>query len=188
MRTFEQQIAAGDVARFPAGGTFQILSLTDAVDVKVFDENRRGQGEAKGVLAGLKLRPKDGFSSIEVRSATTQTIKVGVSDGDSEYDNISVGGTVTTQDVIPTQITSDTQSIAASGYYLVAQNSDRAELIVTNDGASTAYVALSDDAAKAYGILIPAGMSFTLQTTAAVYIHNLNGAAVQTVYITEVLK
>lgn len=187
MQTFEQSIAAGGRAVFPAGRVCQVISLTTAVDVKLFDEKGRPAGEAKGVLAGLKLRPSSGFRKVEIYSSVTQTVKVGISDGESEYDSTSITGTITTQETYPTQfISSANQVIAAAGNYVIAQNADRAELFITNKFANTVELCIGDSAANE-GVEITPGQTFTLRTTAAVTVYNPGGASA-TIGIAETRK
>lgn len=92
MSMYSQAIGAGGKWQLAVPGTLFRLIATDngePVDVRFF---RGGQQvfNVEGVEAGLYAKPLGGFDRVDITSATAQTVKALVMDGDGGYDRFIV--------------------------------------------------------------------------------------------------
>lgn len=81
-----------------AGAYFRLLDAVQPVDVAFRKQNRVTQDDATGVLGGFAITLPDGFDSIELLSATVQTVQIFAGSSRVEYDRaagtVSVSGNV----------------------------------------------------------------------------------------------
>lgn len=88
MGTFEQPITSSLPARFPQGRKFYLLDTTYPVDVTFYGPNNQVIEKAEGVEEGFKAAPSESFISVLVETATSQTVKVYITDGDVQHDRV----------------------------------------------------------------------------------------------------
>lgn len=99
MQQFIQEIQAGGTWQLQTGGDyFRLVACPSPVDVKFF---RAGQEVASAVQmdTGFYLKPVNGFDRVDITSATLQTVKIMVLDGDGGYDHFNVDITSALQDI-----------------------------------------------------------------------------------------
>src|SRR4030067_1316460 len=88
MKTVYIVFTAGQRIEFEGGGNyFHILEATGNVNVEL---KRDGCviASANSVGYGFKVKPRDGFNGLSILSASAQTIKIAVGDGDGEFNQV----------------------------------------------------------------------------------------------------
>lgn len=128
MQTYEYTFSAGETKVFPSGQFFILIDASSGVDVDYFKNNTNINESASGVTSGYFYRNENGFDTVQVTSATGQTVKLAISKaGDGGYNiasQIISGGTV---DLI-NEITPQTSGITS---YHRLNTSDALNTIVT---------------------------------------------------------
>lgn len=89
MKTFSYTFAAGETMHFPSGKFFIVITAGDALNVDYFRNVQKLDESAQGVTSGYYAEFDEGFDSIQIYSATIQTIKIAISKGSSGGFNIS---------------------------------------------------------------------------------------------------
>mgnify|MGYP000152491781 CR=1 FL=1 len=169
----------------PAGGSVEVYRDADfvtALEANVPFVMSMDNAPRVDFEQGLTLRTVEGFTRVEVKneSAETLTVKLGFGKGDIQDSRLTLGGTVQTQEKSPDTFTTGAQVSAADGAAtaLVAANADRAEVVIANDGAGKVYIAGDVGAGAAEGIPVDAGGVLVLTTSAALWARNDSGGAV----------
>lgn len=166
MGTIVETFAAGETKTLPGGRYFHVLKTTSPIDLQFVKEQRRVE-EASQVEAGFVRRSPCQF--VEVTSASAQTIKVWVSDGDGEY-NRTVGD-VTIIEADDATAVDDIAGLAPGATATVAANPARYELHVYTDQP----LKWGTGAAVGKGVRIPAGVNAVINCTGAITFYNAGG-------------
>lgn len=166
MRTL-QQTYSGTWPIQVVGKLFRIISAESDVDVRFF-RNGIPVAESLAVGVGFWMRPGLGFDRVDVITAPSQTVKVGISDGDGGYDAMTIVGDVKStikQAETVTQLAPVAVGVAAA--QLCALDLLRRELRIWNDGPADVFVGGPDVTAAGGAVRIaPGGM--WIEATAAV--------------------
>jgi hypothetical protein len=151
-----QTIHVDDIASY-----FHLLETSAPVNIfllrdgGIFDE-------ATDIEYGYFAEPEQGFTGIEIYSATAQTIKIATARGRGGYNRV-VGAV----SLIHTQgtFTQVQKSVTNANQVVLAANADRKYLLIQNNSATAVLrVKLDGNAATATsGLRILAGMSLELQ-------------------------
>ena len=147
MKTVYIVFTAGQRIGFEGGGNyFHLLETTGNVDVEL---TRDGGvvASANSVGYGFKVKPRDGFNGLSILSASAQTIKIAVGDGDGEFNQVtgtvSISGNTgahTGSQATVTNVDNTVVAANAARKYLFVQNNDTAAVmrIMTDGTAATA--------------------------------------------------
>lgn len=163
MRTYTETIGAGQTLRVNAAGTFfRLLQTTAAVDVR-FMRSSAEFASATGMEAGYAEETEQAFDSLEITSATAQTVKFAIrAGGNMRYDRMAgivdinnVGGDFTNTEKTVTNADGQMLAANAARRYLLIQNKDAAGTIHVKFGAGAATAA--------NGVRIGPGGSYELQ-------------------------
>lgn len=169
----------------PAGGSIQIARHADFVTCLdasapfriTFDGQPATQFES-----GLTYNPEGHVQLVEIinDSASPNTIKMGFGKGGIQDSRLTIGNAIVTEEKSPETFSTGAQVSAADGAAtaLAGANTNRAEIVIANDGAGKIYVAGDAGAGAAEGVPIDAGGVLVLTTTAALWARNDSGAAV----------
>lgn len=166
MQTFDKTFTAGETQHFPGGFQFFLLESGADVDIIFYDRMRKKIGEAKGIESGFNLKKKDGFSGVDMTSATVQTVKVWIGyDSESDY--------APSQEVAipsPESFESIADVTVGSGTEILAANSNRKEAIIAALSSNALVVRIGDSGvAVGNGLELSPGQSVVLTTQAAIY-------------------
>jgi hypothetical protein len=89
MKTLTIAFTAGQLITFEgAANYFQLLETSSGVDLE-FQRNGATVAYAIGMEFGYAVKPEDGFNSFTIKSASAQTIKAVVGNGDGSYNRNS---------------------------------------------------------------------------------------------------
>lgn len=172
MEVRSYDLSAGVNHRFDRAAKFFMLIETGGpVTVRFLKNRSRTREVATAVEAGYISKPgdwrdpEDRFDGFELQSTSSQTVRVGISDREGDYRRAL---SLVQVDQPNTLTTTADATAGAAAAEIVAANSNRRKLILQNVSVNDARVGDSNVAA-ARGILLAAGASITLDTTAAVY-------------------
>lgn len=192
-RIFSYSLTAGTKRRLSGGSYLRVMTANAALDLTFFDESGQPIGEWIGVLGGFAINAKEfaeklglttaHFGSVDVLSATNQSVEIAVSRVPVFFDRLT--GTITTTQASGATIDSvaDVSLVATATTLISAADSNRRELMVTNLASNTQTLRIGDSgAAAANGIPLAPGSVITLTSQAAVYGYN-PGAAAQLVAV-----
>jgi len=176
--TISQTIQAGTTQRFPSGKNFLLVGNVNDVTVTFYDHRNRPLERFENITAPFAVDFEDGFMGVSIYSATTQTIKITVTNAKVDYK--PTGGTISADPVIPISIvtTPDVSLPATTTTVIKASNGNRNEIMISNlDPVSTLRIGDSNTGA-ARGTILPPLSSLTLVTQAAVYGYNPSASAI----------
>jgi len=191
MRTVEVTFAAGETHQFPGGNFFMVLEAPAPVDVQFFRHGTQVDDKAVAVEAGFIAQPKrrgDGlaFDSVEITSATAQTVKVVISQGTGSYQRL-IGEVAVKKDTGLSTAVDHSMNTAAYTAQLLTANANRRVAIITNLEGNPVSIRVGDSTATvSAGIPVRPGETLTLETTAAIYAYKAATAAQMSVAITEI--
>lgn len=162
MQTYTEDFTAGQVKKWTdAGNYLRIMKASAPVDVRLY-RGGRVLAIAEQVNASFYAKPEGGFDAVELVSATAQTVKIGIADGEGGENVLS--GTVSIQN--NNGALSNTQkTVTNASAQLLAANANRRYLLIQNkDTAGKVYVNLGGAAATVgNGLLIPPGGSYVAE-------------------------
>ena len=132
---------------------------------------------------GLTYREARGFTQVEIinpDATTTLTVKLAFGKGDVNDARLVISGAINAKIAAPETFATGAPISAtdAATTLLAAENGNRAEIIISNDGSGKVYIAGNAGAVAGEGLPVDAGGTLVLTTTAAVYARNDSGAAV----------
>ena len=168
MQTFTQVLGAGKTAYMPGGFQFLLLESTADVDIIFFGPNKERFEEAIGMDEGLSVKFKDGFSSVEITSATAQTVKVGISShATAEYGKLPDLSIEAPGDFISVaDVTLNNGTITM----LLAANTSRRKVMITSLVANAVEMRVGDSNTTASrGTPLQPGETCEIETQGAVY-------------------
>ena len=189
-----QTLGAGGKGIFGSGSQFLIVQAANPITVVAKSIGNSNKNRVfSNVPAGFKFTaddPLDGFDTLEVTSASAQTVILAVGTDDVSYsNNVTISGTATTSE-LPASTLADNAPVAcanAAATQVVPANGARRRVTLTVDPTSamavgTAFFRVHGGAQN----LMPAqpGLSYPFAGTYGVDLRNDSGAAV-TVYIVE---
>lgn len=170
----------GDVSIERSADFLVCLAATGAFKISI-DENPLSEFEK-----GLTYRSPAGFKRVRIvnTSGATLTVKMGFGKGGIQDNRLSISGEINTSEAMPdTLTTGNPVTVAdASAQLIAASNPLRRELMLVNEGGGTVRIVADGAATAGQGLPLGASQSVTLQTSAAVYIRNDTGAAVNIAY------
>lgn len=159
MQTYQQTLTGGQEWITHVAALYsRLLSTTAPVDARFY---RNGQkfAEALQVEAGMWTSPREGFDEVRITTASGQTVKFGVSDGQSGYDRTF--GTVSVSNVNGAFVHSQA-SVTNADNTISAGNANRRYLLVQNNSATGVLrIALDGGAATgAKGLRLQPGQHY----------------------------
>lgn len=182
-------INAGDTVQIPGGNFLRIIESVDEVTVKFYRGHQELSDErAEGVKAGYAGAPKPdltrsehapAFDFAEVYSATTQTVKVLHTSGETRYDRST--GDVTATIAQGATITSGSSSVGAVDTELLAADANARAITIKNTHATQdLYITGGGEAADATKWKLAPGESYTFTASAKSAIRGYGSAAATT--------
>lgn len=171
----------------PANGSVEFVrtaSFLTVLDASAAFEISFDNGPRSAMEAGLTLRTQDDFQRVEIINTTGSvlTVKVGLGRGDVRDSRLTLSGSIQADIVAPDVLTTGAPVAAANAAVtlLAAADANRREVLAVVDLSAGGAVYIGGDAAAAAGEGLPVqpGQSLTLTTSAAVYVRNDTGAAV----------
>lgn len=183
-----QVVTAGATVTFGRGRFFALLAATSPVTVTFEDRRVGGSQTQRRVLnnvgAGTKMyvNPGEEWTYVRVFSAAANTITVGVSDDNIEFTSAVSIVNVPTVIVQASSIVSTIApaAIAATTLAVIAQNLARKRITVAAASANSLPIYIQQAAgngATTAGIPVPAGTSYTLNTTSSIGLWNPAGVS-----------
>ena len=175
-----------DTWTIPGGNFLQVLDTSGPIGIKFFKGGSSVDEDAIDVEAGFKSRPVrpadggDAFDSVQITSATAQTVKIAISRGEGGYDH----GTVSVSDAVDISKASTlalwsnagaNASLASATQLQMPAWTGRRTLIIRNLRSNTNTLMVGTSIVDAdCGMPVYPGESLTLETTADVYLFNSN--------------
>lgn len=187
MSTFRVTIGAGGQAILPGGDNLVLLVAPDDVTIELRRDGQRVE-RAQNVPVSYYWRSahvdpnREAFDAAIISSATAQTIEVDISRGASGVNTVVGSVNINSPDGIAQ---TDAAATADGATVTVPANGSRAALTIYSDPANVGYLRVGPAAAAGAGFPIPPGGSITLNTSAAVDVHNESGAAASWGYLEE---
>ncbi|PJE25764.1 hypothetical protein SAMN06297129_2449 [Pseudooceanicola antarcticus] len=169
----------------PAGGsieTFRDASFVTCLEAQAPFKIAFEGGQSSDFEAGLTLTPSGGLRTMELRNtgATDNRVKLAFGKGEIQDSRLTLGGSIAANiepgDMFNTPLPVSAGDAAVT--LLAAANSNRAELILANDGAGKVYIGGTAAAVAGQGLPLAVGQALSLDTSAAVYARNDSGSAV----------
>lgn len=169
----------------PAGGSLEIYR--DATFIACLDAQASFKisfdgGPKTEFEAGLTYRPSSGLKLVELvnEGGSANSVTLAFGKGDISDSRLTLGNAITTKEEAPATFTTGAPIACPDGAAtaLAGVNSNRAEIVLANDGGGKIYVAGSAGAAAGEGLPVEAGATLFLTTTAALWARNDSGAAV----------
>ena len=156
------------------------LAATDSFFIR-FDDGPENEFDA-----GLTYQPQNGFTRLSMRNDSAADIEVWFAFGKGEIKDsrvtISASQVLTTRQKSPDELTTGAAVAAldAAATLIAAADPLRRELIVVSPTDAAGVVFIGGDAAAGAGEGLPlmAGQSMTLESAAAVYARNDQGATI----------
>jgi hypothetical protein len=140
--TLTQAIGAGGTATFGAGTQFNVITAAAPISIKAVKLGDSSKNRVfNNVPAGVKFSAgsdQEGFDYLQVSSATAQSVTIAVGTDDITFsNNVTVSGSVTTQDLPAGAVAGSTKVTAVTaGAALVAANAARRRVTVSWDPAT----------------------------------------------------
>lgn len=209
MQQISQAIGAGGSWRLQTGGDyFRILSSPDPVDVVFYGISGAEVARATQMDEGFYLRPAGGFAGVLITSATAQTVKIMILQGDGGYDHFNVDITSALQaiavnisgaaamDINPGQFVGIQQgdtitdnaavNVGVAATALAAASATRKSLRFTNAGTVDVYLGGAGVTTANGAIKIAAGQTWVEDDGAAAAWYGISGTAGQSVRVQEI--
>lgn len=194
MRMYSQVFAGAGVWPLAVPGQLFRIIQTDGgepVDI-TFYRGGSSVAQATGMEAGFFAKPQGGFDRVDITSATAQTVKVLIMDGDGGYDrfivdiNSSIGdiGVTVAQAGTVTDVAPVTVGVAATA--LVAASATRKALRFYNDGAAVIYLGGAAVTTANGAIKVAPGQLWLESDGAAAAWYGISGTAGQSMRVQEV--
>lgn len=190
MQTYKQALLAGDTWRLGAGGSyFRLTGCPSPVDMTFY---RGGVpiATANEMDAGFYFKPAGGFDRVDIYSATAQTVKVMIIDGDGGYDHFNVDITSALANLRIEQASNVNDlaavSVGVAATALVASDAARKGLRFTNAGAVDVYIGGAGVTVAGGAIKIGAGQTWIEDQAAPAAWYGIAGTAGQSVKIQEI--
>jgi len=166
MRTLVQTFV-GEWPIQAVGKYFRIIEADGVVDVRIY----RGSypiAESIAVGVGFWMSPAGGFDRVDIVSATTQTVKVAISDGEGGYDAMTIVGDVKASPKQGTEINQFAPvTVTHEATLLAAADPLRRELRIKNDGPNAVYLGGATVTAAGSPVKIEAGAMWIEASAAA---------------------
>lgn len=189
--TLSQQLTAGQVWQLQTGGSyFRLVSAPAAVNVDFYRAGAK-ISQAVGMDTGFYCMPEGGFDRVDIASPTAQTVKIMLLDGDGGYDRFNVDITSALANLAIAQAVAVTDAAAVSvgvaATLLVAANSARKGLRLTNAGSAVVYLGGAGVTVAGGAISIAAGQTWLENEAAPAAWYGISGTAAQSIKIQELI-
>ena len=189
MQQFIQDIGAGGTWQLQTGGSyFRLVSCPSPVDVKFF---RAGQEVASATQmdTGFYLKPAGGFDRVDIASASAQTVKIMVLDGDGGYDhfNVDLTSALSTIRIDKASTVNDLASVAVgvAATQLCAADSTRKGLRFFNAGTADVFLGGAGVTTAGGALKIGPGQTWLESDASLAAWYGISTAAAQTIKIQE---
>lgn len=175
-RTYTYTLAAGEAVEVNGeANEVRCISATAAFKLRI------DRGPSADFEAGIGYRAPGPFSSVTIENpnASAITVKLSISRGGVSDSRLSLPDGARVADDAP-DMWDDFAAVsvgAGANAQLLAANTDRREAILSNNGAASVYV-LGSTGTTPRGVVLAAGATFVIQTTAEIRCYNPGGAAV----------
>jgi len=172
MNTFDITFTAGQTVHLPGGHQFHILDADLALSLVFYGPNNQRLESGSGLKAPFRTQFKERFLGVDVTSASSQTVKLGITDGDAQY--MRNAGDVDADISAATFEHLTTITIATvTSALIAAANSDRKEIVITalSSNPDTVYLGGSG-VGDEQGIPLEPGDDYALTTRGAIYGYN----------------
>lgn len=205
MKTYTLTFSGAGTKELPGGNFFMIISASSTVDVLPWRAGSPLDNEkAEAVEAGFYIERKDWsnealelseqgrgkrklrhFDSIQITSASAQTVKVAISQGTGGYARVT-GVVESTKANTLTPLT-DAVCNTSVATQVSAQADTKRQVLLRNLNTNGITLRVGSSAVTALiGIDLRPDEQITLETSAAVYCFNPSGAATEQVSILEI--
>lgn len=189
MQQFIQAIDAGKTWQLQTGGNyFRLVDCPDQVDVKFFKASME-VASAVQMDTGFWLKPTGGFDRVEIKSATAQTVKIMVIDGDGGYDhfNVDITSSLANLRIEQASAVNDLAAVVVgvAVTQLVAADATRKALRFTNAGTVDVYLGGAGVTVAGGAIKIKAGETWIEDQAAPAAWYGISGSAAQSIKIQE---
>lgn len=183
MRTIQQTVS-GIWPLQIAGKYFRIIMAAADVDV-TFYRGGAAVSNAYDVGVGYYAIPEGGFDRVDITSATSQTIKIAISEGVGGYDSVAVVGSVNSLILQGGTITPEVAavSVGASATLLAAAVSNRRRIIFYNAGTADVYLGSSAVTTANGALKIAAGDTWIETDAAGAAWYGISGGPAQSVRV-----
>ncbi|MBZ0105529.1 MAG: hypothetical protein K8H84_07840 [Sulfuricella denitrificans] len=185
MRTISNTFAGAGSWRLAIPGRyFRILNSSSPVDVTFFKNGSPGL-KAEAVESGYYAIPREWFDGVEITSASAQTIKIGISDGDGGYDS----SVITTSALLAATINDAAPVVVGvAATLLLAADTARMGARFYNAGAADVYLGGSGVTVANGAIKITPGSLWIEDNAAPGAWYGISGTAAQSVRVQEVKR
>jgi hypothetical protein len=185
MRTISNSFSSGASWRLAIPGRyFRILNSSAPVDVTFYKNGSPGL-KAEAVEAGYYAIPREWFDGVEITSASAQTIKIGISDGDGGYDSTTITTSVllaaTIQDDVPV-------TVGTAATLLCDADTTRMGVRFFNGGSANVYLGGAGVTTNNGAIVITPGSIWIEDNAAPGAWYGISGTAGQSVRVQEVKR
>lgn len=177
---------AGQKKYLEGGNFLRVDSSTGELELK-FLKKKTGTNEEHAADQGdrFKFMPEPGessaFDSVEVYSATAQTVTITISGGEKDSDKVA--GSIDVQPGSAASAADDVSCPTGAATQVIGENLGRKRVHVTNMGAGTVRWSGVEEVTERGSPIYP-GVTAVIENTTAIYIRNDSGASVD-VAITE---
>ena len=176
-KVFSKTFTGGDTVKFPSGKYFRLITTSSAVNMTFYGSSGEVLAVIENLQAGLAIDAADfgvvGFGSVDITSASAQTVVAVISNMPVQYDRLTGSIAVTTTPPATLDSLADDSVATVATELIAAADTDRHELIISNLAANTATFRIGDSGAgAANGVPLAPGETLILGTSAAVYAYN----------------
>lgn len=189
MRQYIQ--AMGAASTWPLqtmGNYFRLVSCPSPVDIK-FYRNGTEVASATQMDTGFYMKPAGGFDRVDITSATAQTVKIMILDGDGGYDHFNVDITSALANLRIEQASTVTDlaavNVGVAATALVAADATRKAIRFTNAGTVDVYIGSAAVTVAGGAVKIPAGGTWIEDQAAPAAWYGISGTAAQSIKIQE---
>jgi hypothetical protein len=175
-QNYSLTLAAGAVYTLPGVGSFlKCFSATAAIEVKLNDGPRNPLKTGRA----YRVRPGQHFERLEFYNPNAGSVDIEYGVGFAEVEDDPVlSGAIEISPATGLSTVADVSITAASTVQVLAADTGRKGVLISNLAANTQIMRIGDsNAGAARGIQVAPGQTVTLETTAAVYAYNPGASA-----------
>lgn len=185
-----QSIAVGVPLRFSIQADyFRLILAADPVDIRFYNQGRE-VGNAVQMDTGFYVKGEP-FEAVEITSATAQTLKLMLMQGDGGYErfNVDITSALSTLTINQANTVTETapKTVGVAAVVAVAANAARKGVRFTNAGTATIYIGGAGVTVANSAISIAAGATWLEDDAAPAAWYAISGTAAQTLKIQELI-